>query len=209
MTLAALGGQGRRVGNPAFNSSTKEKLTNGYPRLKELYKSEIVSAGSELAIDNINKAPRLEKIVVNMGVGEAAFDSKQLDAAMNDMRIITGQQPCVTRAKKSTQASTSARARLSYWGRYFAWRPHVEFPIACCFMASPRVCDFRGISPKSFSTAVATNLGITEQLIFLRLNDDKIDLVPAAWTSPLSPLPKTTNRPRLFLDALGFPRSSK
>ena len=84
------------------------------PRLKELYKSEIVSKlESELAIDNINKVPRLEKIVVNMGVGEAASDSKQLDAAMNDMRIITGQQPCVTRAKKSIAGSAS-RSRLPW-----------------------------------------------------------------------------------------------
>ena len=72
------------------------------PRLKEKYKNEIVAKlESELGIDNINNVPRLEKIVVNMGVGAAASDHKLLDAAMNDMRIITGQQPCITRAKKS------------------------------------------------------------------------------------------------------------
>ena len=72
------------------------------PRLKEKYKNEIVSKlKSELEIANINDVPRLEKIVVNMGVGAAASDHKLLDAAMNDMRIITGQQPCITRAKKS------------------------------------------------------------------------------------------------------------
>ena len=72
------------------------------PRLKEKYTNEIVAKlESELNIDNINKVPRLEKIVVNMGVGAAASDSKQLDAAMADLRVITGQQPCVTRAKKS------------------------------------------------------------------------------------------------------------
>ena len=72
------------------------------PRLKEKYTNEIVAKlESELNIDNINQVPRLEKIVVNMGVGAAASDSKQLDAAMADLRVITGQQPCVTRAKKS------------------------------------------------------------------------------------------------------------
>ena len=72
------------------------------PRLKEKYKNEIVAKlESELGITNINNVPRLEKIVVNMGVGAAASDHKLLDAAMNDMRIITGQQPCITRAKKS------------------------------------------------------------------------------------------------------------
>ena len=72
------------------------------PRLKEKYRSEIVpQLEKELSIDNINEVPRLDKIVINMGVGEAASDSKQLDAAMNDLRVISGQQPCVTRAKKS------------------------------------------------------------------------------------------------------------
>ena len=72
------------------------------PRLKVKYQTEIVPALVEqLGIKNINCVPKLEKIVVNMGVGAAAGDSKLLDAAMNDMRIITGQQPCVTRAKKS------------------------------------------------------------------------------------------------------------
>ncbi|MEG0324762.1 MAG: 50S ribosomal protein L5, partial [Raoultibacter sp.] len=72
------------------------------PRLKEMYKTEIVPAlEKELGVDNVNKVPRLDKIVVNMGVGAAASDSKLLDAAINDLRIITGQQPAVTRAKKS------------------------------------------------------------------------------------------------------------
>ena len=72
------------------------------PRLKEKYTNEIVAKlEKDLALDNVNKVPRLEKIVVNMGVGAAAADHKLLDAAMGDLRIITGQQPCVTRAKKS------------------------------------------------------------------------------------------------------------
>ena len=72
------------------------------PRLKEKYTNEIVAQlERELNIDNINKVPRLEKIVVNMGVGAAASDSKQLDAAMADLRVITGPQPCVPHAKKS------------------------------------------------------------------------------------------------------------
>src|SRR3712207_3802210 len=72
------------------------------PRLKEKYRSEILpQLQKELSIDNVQKVPRLEKIVISMGVGEAASDSKQLDAAMTDLRMISGQQPCVTRAKKS------------------------------------------------------------------------------------------------------------
>ena len=72
------------------------------PRLKEMYQSEIVSKlKDELALANVNEVPRLEKIVVNMGVGSAVQDAKQLDAAIEDLRIITGQQPMITRAKKS------------------------------------------------------------------------------------------------------------
>ena len=160
------------------------------PRLKELYKSEIVSKlESELAIDNINKVPRLEKIVVNMGVGEAASDSKQLDAAMNDMRIITGQQPCVTRAKKSIagfhiREGQAIGCKVTLRGDRM-W----EFLDRLLSMALPRVRDFRGISPKSFDGRGSSSSP--------RLNTTR-SIVPAAWTSPLSPLPKTTNRPRLF-----------
>ena len=168
------------------------------PRLKELYKSEIVSKlESELAIDNINKVPRLEKIVVNMGVGEAASDSKQLDAAMNDMRIITGQQPCVTRAKKSIagfhiREGQAIGCKVTLRGDRM-W----EFLDRLLSMALPRVRDFRGISRRA-STAVATTPSASPSSSSSpRLNTTR-SIVPAAWTSPLSPLPKTTNRPRLF-----------
>ena len=162
------------------------------PRLKELYKSEIVSKlESELAIDNINKVPRLEKIVVNMGVGEAASDSKQLDAAMNDMRIITGQQPCVTRAKKSIagfhiREGQAIGCKVTLRGDRM-W----EFMDRLLSMASVA-------SPRRASTAVATTPSASPSSSSSpRLNTTR-SIVPAAWTSPLSPLPKTTNRPRLF-----------
>ena len=135
------------------------------PRLKEKYKNEIVAKlESELGIANINNVPRLEKIVVNMGVGAAASDHKLLDAAMNDMRIITGQQPCITRAKKSiagfhVREGQAIGCKVTLRGDRM-W----EFLDRLLAAALPRVRDFRGISPTSFDGRGNYTLGITEQL---------------------------------------------
>ena len=146
------------------------------PRLKEKYKNEIVAKlESELGIANINNVPRLEKIVVNMGVGAAASDHKLLDAAMNDMRIITGQQPCITRAKKSiagfhVREGQAIGCKVTLRGDRM-W----EFLDRLLAAALPRVRDFRGISPTSFDGRGNYTLGITEQLIFPEIEYDKVD----------------------------------
>ena len=146
------------------------------PRLKEKYRNEIIPAlEQELNIQNINQVPRLEKIVVNMGVGAAASDSKLLDAAMNDMRVITGQQPCVTRAKKSIagfhiREGQAIGCKVTLRGDRM-W----EFLDRLLSTALPRVRDFRGISKKSFDGRGNYSLGITEQLIFPEIDYDKID----------------------------------
>ena len=148
------------------------------PRLKEKYKNEIVAKlESELGIDNINNVPRLEKIVVNMGVGAAASDHKLLDAAMNDMRIITGQQPCITRAKKSiagfhVREGQAIGCKVTLRGDRM-W----EFLDRLLAAALPRVRDFRGISPTSFDGRGNYTLGITEQLIFPEIEYDKVDAI--------------------------------
>ena len=148
------------------------------PRLKEKYKNEIVAKlESELGIANINNVPRLEKIVVNMGVGAAASDHKLLDAAMNDMRIITGQQPCITRAKKSiagfhVREGQAIGCKVTLRGDRM-W----EFLDRLLAAALPRVRDFRGISPTSFDGRGNYTLGITEQLIFPEIEYDKIDKI--------------------------------
>ena len=158
------------------------------PRLKEKYKSEIVAKlEKELGISNINNVPRLQKIVVNMGVGAAASDHKLLDAAMNDMRIITGQQPCVTRAKKSiagfhVREGQAIGCKVTLRGDRM-W----EFLDRLLSTALPRVRDFRGISRTSFDGRGNYTLGITEQLIFPEIEYDKV-----VWTSRSSPLLKTT-----------------
>ena len=148
------------------------------PRLKEKYKNEIVSKlKSELEIAIINDVPRLEKIVVNMGVGAAASDHKLLDAAMNDMRIITGQQPCITRAKKSiagfhVREGQAIGCKVTLRGDRM-W----EFLDRLLSTALPRVRDFRGISRTSFDGRGNYTLGITEQLIFPEIEYDKVDKI--------------------------------
>lgn len=168
------------------------------PRLKEKYKNEVAPAiKEELGIDNVNDIPRLEKIVVNMGVGAASGDSKLLDAAMNDMRIITGQQPMVCRARKSiagfhVREGQAIGCKVTLRGDRM-W----EFLDRLLATALPRVRDFRGIS-RSPSTAAATirwaspSSSSSRKLTTTRLT------APAVWTSPWSPTPAPTSAPSPF-----------
>ena len=175
------------------------------PRLKEKYKNEIVSKlKSELEIANINDVPRLEKIVVNMGVGAAASDHKLLDAAMNDMRIITGQQPCITRAKKSiagfhVREGQAIGCKVTLRGDRM-W----EFLDRLLAAALPRVRDFRGISPTSFDGRGNYTLGITEQLIFPEIEYDTVDRTRGMDITFVTTAGNNENAFAL-LSALGFP----
>ena len=175
------------------------------PRLKEKYKNEIVSKlKSELEIANINDVPRLEKIVVNMGVGAAASDHKLLDAAMNDMRIITGQQPCITRAKKSiagfhVREGQAIGCKVTLRGDRM-W----EFLDRLLAAALPRVRDFRGISPTSFDGRGNYTLGINEQLIFPEIEYDKVDRTRGMDITFVTTAGNNENAFAL-LSALGFP----
>ena len=175
------------------------------PRLKEKYKNEIVSKlKSELEIANINNVPRLEKNVVNMGVGAAASDHKLLDAAMNDMRIITGQQPCITRAKKSiagfhVREGQAIGCKVTLRGDRM-W----EFLDRLLAAALPRVRDFRGISPTSFDGRGNYTLGITEQLIFPEIEYDKVDRTRGMDITFVTTAGNNENAFAL-LSALGFP----
>ena len=179
------------------------------PRLKEKYKSEIVAKlEKELGISNINNVPRLQKIVVNMGVGAAASDHKLLDAAMNDMRIITGQQPCVTRAKKSiagfhVREGQAIGCKVTLRGDRM-W----EFLDRLLSTALPRVRDFRGISRTSFDGRGNYTLGITEQLIFPEIEYDKVDRNRGMDITFVTTAENNENALAL-LEALGFPFKSK
>lgn len=179
------------------------------PRLKEKYKSEVVAKlEKELGISNINNVPRLQKIVVNMGVGAAASDHKLLDAAMNDMRIITGQQPCVTRAKKSIagfhiREGQAIGCKVTLRGDRM-W----EFLDRLLSTALPRVRDFRGISRTSFDGRGNYTLGITEQLIFPEIEYDKVDRTRGMDITFVTTAENNENALAL-LEALGFPFKSK
>ena len=146
------------------------------PRLKEKYKTEIVpKLEKDLGISNINQVPKVSKIVVNMGVGEAAQDSKVIDAAVADLTAITGQQPMICRAKKSI-AGFHIREGMAIGCKVTLRGDRMwEFIDRLLSTALPRVRDFRGISPDSFDGRGNYSLGITEQLIFPEIDYDKID----------------------------------
>ena len=179
------------------------------PRLKEKYQSELVAKlKDQLEIANINDVPRLEKIVVNMGVGAAAGDSKLLDAAMNDMRVITGQQPCITRARKSIagfkiREGQAIGCKVTLRGDRM-W----EFLDRLLSVALPRVRDFRGIPATSFDGRGNYTLGITEQLIFPEIDYDKIDRTRGMDITFVTTA-KDNDSAYALLKELGFPFKSK
>lgn len=175
------------------------------PRLKEKYREEIVPAlVKDLELDNINKAPRLEKIVVNMGVGAAAADAKQLDGAIADLRVITGQQPMVTRAKKSI-AGFKIREGMPIGAKVTLRGDRMwEFLDRFLATALPRVRDFRGIPATSFDGRGNYTMGVTEQLIFPEVDYDKIDRTRGMDITFVTTTESNVEAKALF-DKLGFP----
>ena len=147
-------------------------------RLKEKYKNEIAAAlKKKFDYKNVMEIPKLEKVIVNMGVGEAVQNSKAIDAAVGDMTIITGQKPVVTKAKKSI-AAFKLRAGMPIGCKVTLRGDRMyEFVDKLITVVLPRVRDFRGISPKSFDGRGNYSLGIKEQLIFPEIDYDKIDKV--------------------------------
>ena len=175
------------------------------PRLKEKYLKEVAPALKEqLNIENVNNIPRMEKIVVNMGVGGASSDAKLLEAAMNDMRTITGQQPCITRARKSIagfkiRAGQAIGCKVTLRGDRM-W----EFMDRLLSTALPRVRDFRGINPNSFDGRGNYSLGVTEQLIFSEIDFEKIDRTRGMDITFVTTA-KDNESAFALLKALGFP----
>ena len=153
-----------------------ETQTTEIPRLKARYREEIVPAlRSEFDIANIMQVPGLTKIVVNMGVGEAARDSKLIEGAIRDLTAITGQKPAVTKARKSI-AQFKLREGMPI-GAHVTLRGDRmwEFLDRLLSLALPRIRDFRGLSPKQFDGRGNYTFGLTEQVMFHEINQDKID----------------------------------
>jgi len=145
------------------------------PRLQEVYEKEIVPALQEkYGYKNVMQVPRLEKIVINMGVGEAVADQKQMQAAAEEMGLIAGQKPVITRAKKA-EATFKLRAGLQIGCRVTLRKQRMyEFMDRFVNIAMPRIRDFRGINPKSFDGRGNYNMGLKEQLVFPEINYDKV-----------------------------------
>lgn len=144
-------------------------------RLKQRYETEVVpSLLKRFNYRNVNQVPRLEKIVINMGIGEATQDSKALDAAMQDLALITGQRPVVNRARMSV-ANFRLREGMPIGCKVTLRGVRMyDFLDKLISVALPRIRDFRGISPRSFDGRGNYSLGIREQLIFPELNYDDI-----------------------------------
>ena len=150
------------------------------------------------------RSPKLEKIVVNMGVGEAATDSKAIDGAVRDLRVITGQQPMVTRARKSI-ASFKLRAGMPIGAKVTLRGDRMwEFFDRLTSVAIPRIRDFRGISAKSFDGRGNFSMGVTEQLIFPEVDFDSVDHTRGMDITIVTTA-KTDEEAKALLDAFGFP----
>ena len=146
------------------------------PRLKERYRAEIKSAlQDEFKYPNVMQIPGLTKIVVNMGVGEAARDGKLIDGAIRDLTAITGQKPAVAKAKKSI-AQFKLREGMPI-GAHVTLRGDRmwEFLDRMLSIALPRIRDFRGLSPRQFDGHGNYSFGLTEQVMFHEINPDRVD----------------------------------
>jgi large subunit ribosomal protein L5 len=175
------------------------------PRLQEKYEKEVVPALIEkFGYKNIMEVPKLDKVVVNMGVGEAKDNAKVLESAMADMQLITGQKPILTRAKKSI-ANFKIRQNMPIGCKVTLRKSRMfEFADKLMNVALPRVRDFRGISDKSFDGRGNYSLGIKEQLIFPEVEYDKIDKVRGMDIIFVTTA-KTDEEARELLRFLGMP----
>jgi large subunit ribosomal protein L5 len=175
------------------------------PRLKERYRNELVGPlQEELGITNVMRVPRLEKIVVNMGVGEAVKDAKLLDAAVADLATITGQKPAIRRARKSIagfklREGMSIGAKVTLRGARM-W----EFLDRLVSTALPRIRDFRGLDANAFDGHGNYTMGVTEQLIFPEIDYDKVVKVRGMDITFVTTA-RNDDEGRALLRALGFP----
>ncbi len=175
------------------------------PRLKQRYRAEIVPALTEqFGFDNIMQVPTLSKVVVNMGVGEAARDAKLIEGAVRDLTTITGQKPVVTKARKSI-AQFKLREGMPI-GAHVTLRGDRmwEFLDRLLSLALPRIRDFRGLSPKQFDGRGNYTFGLTEQVMFHEIDQDRIDRVRGMDITVVTTA-ANDDEGRALLKALGFP----
>ena len=175
------------------------------PRLKTRYQDELrANLQTELGLGNVMQVPRLVKIVLNMGVGQATQQASLLDGAIADLTLITGQKPAITRAKKSIatfklREGNAIGAKVTLRGARM-W----EFYDRLVSLAIPRIRDFRGMEPSSFDGRGNYTFGVTEQTIFPEIDYDKID-VPRGMDITFVTTATTDAEGKALLDAFGFP----
>src|SRR5437899_569196 len=185
--------------------STTEATAPVVPRLKQRYIDEIRGSLKEsLGLGNIMEVPRLEKIVINMGVGGAVQQASLLEGAVRDLQIIAGQKPIVTKAKKSIagfklREGNSIGAKVTLRGDRM-W----EFFDRLISLAIPRIRDFRGLNPASFDGRGNYTFGVSEQLIFPEIDYDKVD-APRGMDISIVTTARTNAEGRALLEAFGFP----
>jgi large subunit ribosomal protein L5 len=179
--------------------------TTTAPRLKTRYREEIAGKlREEFSYENVMQVPGLVKIVVNMGVGDAARDSKLIDGAIKDLATITGQKPQITKARKSI-AQFKLREGMPI-GCHVTLRGDRmwEFLDRLLSLALPRIRDFRGLSPKQFDGNGNYTFGLNEQSMFHEIDQDKIDRVRGMDITVVTTA-KTDDEGRALLRQLGFP----
>jgi len=175
------------------------------PRLKDRYRKEIVPAlMEEFGYRNVMEVPRLQKIVINVGMGEALQDVKALDAAARDIATITGQKPIITRAKKSIagfklREGNPIGVKVTLRGNRM-----YDFLDRMCNVALPRRRDFRGISPDSFDGRGNYTLGFSEQLVWPEVDYDSIDKIRGMEVTIVTTA-KTDEEARRLLQLFGMP----
>jgi large subunit ribosomal protein L5 len=175
------------------------------PRLKTLYAEQLAPRlKDELELANVMQIPRLEKIVVNMGVGEAVQDKKSIDSAMDELTLITGQKPKLNRSRKSI-ANFKVREGMPVGASVTLRGPRMwEFFDRLLGIAIPRIRDFRGLNPRSFDGRGNYSFGVTEQLIFPEVDFDQVSTTRGM---DITICTSATNdeHARALLDAFGFP----
>jgi large subunit ribosomal protein L5 len=175
------------------------------PRLKKLYRETVAPALiQEFGYKNPMEVPRIDKIVVNMGVGEAVADSKKVQSALGDLAKISGQKPAVTKARKSI-ATFKLREGMPIGGKVTLRQQRMfEFLDRLVNVALPRVRDFRGLNPKSFDGRGNYAMGIKEHIIFPEINYDQVDQI---WGMDVivCTTAKTDDEARALLKAFNFP----
>jgi len=188
-----------------LSGETQTRIREKMARLKDKYKNEIAAAlAKEFDIKNPMAVPKLEKIVVNMGIGEASSNSKVLDVAAEELKAITGQKPVITKAKKSI-AAFKLRQGMNI-GTMVTLRGErmYEFLDRLISVAVPRVRDFRGISAKAFDGRGNYTLGIREQLIFPEIDFNKVDKTRGMNISIVTTA-RNDDEARSLLKAMGMP----